>query len=115
MAEDKKQAEQATEQTTESGLFELTLKKPFEYDGRKLEKLTFDFEGLTGQDVKDINRELRRLGMPNDVAAFNDEFKIRYAAKACVEGIGSDAFDLMGAKDYLRITNNVQLFLIRSE
>jgi hypothetical protein len=38
--------------------FELILDKPLEYGEKKIEKLIFDFESLTGNDIIEVEKEL---------------------------------------------------------
>ena len=95
--------------------FEHELKKPFEYNGETYTVLHFDFERLTGKDALRIEEELRANGKVAVVPALNGDYLIRMAALACVEDIGSDAFEDMAIVDYNRITAKARGFLLASE
>ncbi len=92
-----------------------TFHKPFQYNGRMIEKLTFDFDRLTGRDCQAVENELRRIGTTLVAPTFSGEYLVRMAARACTEKIGADVFDLMSARDYNRIRNKAQSFFLRSE
>ena len=49
------------------------------------------------------------------VLAFSGEYIIRIAAKACLEHIGSDAFEHMPMKEYSKVSNKIRNFLMSSE
>lgn len=87
---------------------------PFEHEGTTYEELHFDFSKLKGRDALKIYTELRMLGIPTVVPSLSDDFKIRMAARACEERIGTDAFENMPIKDYLDIVGEVRSFLMRS-
>ncbi len=99
------------------GEFKLVFKKPklFEYDGKKYEELSFDFEKLTGRDSLDIESELQRLGRALVVPAFSGEYLIRMASKACEQPIGSDGFEQMALSDFNKIRGAARSFLLKSE
>lgn len=96
-------------------LFTLKLKKPLTYNGSDYEELSFDFDGLTGRDSLDVERELSLRGIQVAVPAFSGEYIIRIAAKACTSPVGSDAFERMSLKDYNRLRSKVRNFLMGSE
>ncbi|MBR6321260.1 MAG: hypothetical protein IKR59_00195 [Lachnospiraceae bacterium] len=90
-------------------------KKPFEYDGNKYSVLVFDWGSLTGKDGLDIETELTAIGKAAFVPAFNGEYLIRMASKACTDPIGSDAFENMSLSDFTKITREARNFILRSE
>jgi len=91
-------------------------KKPFEYNGKSYEQFEFDFSSLTGGDSLAVEEELQREGKGVVVvAAFNSEYLIRIAARACLEPISYDAFKYMSLFDYNRIRDRARSFLLRSE
>ncbi|MBR3239155.1 MAG: hypothetical protein IKF99_12025 [Oscillospiraceae bacterium] len=95
--------------------FKLRFKKPFMYDGVEYQELNFDLENLTGRDSLDVERELAMRGIQAPVLAFSGEYIIRIAAKACLEHIGSDAFEHMPMKEYSKVRNKIRNFLMSSE
>ena len=96
-------------------LFKLKFKKPFTYDGVDYDELEFDFDGLTGGDSLEVEKELARMGTQVAVPAFSGDYIIRIAARACTSPIGSDAFLRMSLKDYNRVRSRVRNFLMASE
>ena len=98
-------------------LYVHTFEKPIEYNGKTYEKLTFDFDSLTGGDSLDVESELMARNHPVLVRNIDSEYVIRMAAKACTERgadgkrvIGHDIFRNMTVKDYGRITNIARRF-----
>lgn len=114
---EEEELEQAQEEAKKAeNLFTLKCKKPFTYEGNEYSELSFDFDGLTGRDSLDVERELAVRGIQVAVPAFSGEYIIRIAAKACTDAkIGSDAFERMSLKDYNRLRSKVRNFLMGSE
>lgn len=114
---DEKELEIAQEEAKQGkDTFVHKFKKPFEYNGHKYEQFEFDFSSLTGGDSLAVEEELQREGKGVVVvAAFNSEYLIRIAARACTEPISYDAFKFMSLFDYNRIRDRARSFLLRSE
>ena len=113
---EEEELEQAKEEAKKAeNLFTLKLKKPLSYEGKEYEELSFDFDGLTGRDSLDVERELAIRGIQVAVPAFSGEYIIRIAAKACTVPVGHDAFEYMSLKDYNRLRSKVRNFLMGSE
>lgn len=91
-----------------------TFAKPFEYEGKSYEELTFDWGSLTGEDSLAIENEMSALGKPLIAPEFSGEYLIRMAARACTEKIGSDVMSAMPLADYNKIRNKARSFLLRS-
>lgn len=89
--------------------------KPFEYQGKTYDSLTFDFDCLTGKDSLAVEEELQAKGIMVMVPAFSGAYLIRIAARACTERIGSDALEQMRIADYNRIRSRTRNFLMSSE
>lgn len=80
------QAEQAeAEALTEenSGIYTHEFKKPFTYEGRTYEQLSFDWESLSGKDSVAIERELLNRNIAVVHAGFTPEYLAAMAARAC--------------------------------
>ena len=58
-------------------------RKPFEYQGKTYNELTFEWGKLTGKDGLAIENELQQLGKAVIVPTFSGEYLIRIAARAC--------------------------------
>ena len=113
---DREELEKAKEEAKKAdNLFVLKFKKPFTYESVDYDELEFDFDGLTGNDSLEVEKELARQGTQVAVPAFSGEYIIRIAARACTTPIGSDAFRLMSLKDYNRVRAKVRNFLMASE
>lgn len=113
---DREELEKAKEEAKKADdLFVLKFKKPFTYESVDYDELEFDFDGLTGNDSLEVEKELARQGTQVAVPAFSGEYIIRIAARACTTPIGSDAFRLMSLKDYNRVRAKVRNFLMASE
>ena len=96
-------------------LFTLKFKKPFTYDGVDYDELQFDFDGLTGNDSLEIEKELNRMGQQLAVPAFSGEFITRMIARACTAPIGNDAAKMMSMRDWHRLRAKARNFLMSSE
>lgn len=90
-------------------------KRPFAYEGRTYDELTFDWDKCTGKDALDIEYECQALGKTVIVPTLSGEYLIRFAAKACTEKIGADALMLMSIKDYNVIRSQARSFLLSTE
>ena len=85
--------------------------KPFTYEGKTYEELTFDFDKLTGKDVLAIMRELRLRNITVASRAFDLDYQIRYAVRCCREKIGTDVLAALPVTDFDHIVNKTQRFL----
>ena len=85
--------------------------KPFTYEGKTYEELTFDFDKLTGKDVLAITRELKQRNITMPSRAFDMDYQLRYAARSCSERIGTDVLLAMPVRDFDHIINATQRFL----
>lgn len=84
--ESAEQAERAeAEALTEehSGIYTHEFKKPFTYDGRTYERLSFDWESLSGKDSVAIERELVNRNIAVVHAGFTPEYLAAMAVRAC--------------------------------
>lgn len=95
--------------------FTLKLSKPLMYNGISYSELTFDFDGLSGKDSLAVENELARKGIQLLIPAFNGEYIIRVAARACTTKIGSDAIEMLSIRDYNKLRSRVRNFLMSAE
>ena len=86
--------------------------RPFEWEGKSYETLTFDFAALTGRDSLAIEAELLAMGKPVAVREIVGEYQVRAAVRACREKLGVDALEAMPLKDCNRILNAARNFLL---
>ena len=97
--------------------YTIKLRRPIQYDGQEISVLHFDFESLTGQDSREVQRELNRKGISVLVQSVTEEFMRPMAARACTDeladgrNIGADIFDLMAVGDVNKILARLRRFL----
>ena len=98
-----------------TNLFVYKFPKPWTWEGKTYESLTFDYETCKGKDLLAVANELKSLGRPVVVKAMDDEFCIRLAARMCTETIGVDVILEMPGKAFDAIEGSARRFLLRSE
>lgn len=91
-------------------LYTHTFIKPVNYEGKTYEKLSFDFDSLTGGDSMDVEDELMRQNHPVITRSIDSAYLTRMCARACTEKVGYDIFRVMTARDCNRITNICRRF-----
>ncbi len=107
-------AETATEgaENADVGVYTHTFKKPFEYEGKTYEELTFNFGKLKGRDMVAIENEMQGLSEYALAPEISTSFQSKMAAGAA--GIGSDVLEAMPLKDFNKITGAARRFLLDS-
>jgi hypothetical protein len=113
--------EEAKAASTGSGSYTHVFRKPFAYEGRTYEELTFDWDGLTGNDSLAIEKEVTSRGQTLVVPAYTGTYLVGMAARACTERddngrrvVGTDTIRAMPLGDFQRICNRARNFLLRS-
>lgn len=97
--------------------YTIKLRRPVQYDGQKIAELHFDFDALTGQDSREVQRELNRKGISVLIQSVTEEFMRPMAARACTDAlpdgrsIGADIFDYMAVGDVNKILARLRRFL----
>ena len=111
----------ALEKEPDSERYTHYFKRPFTYQGRTVETLTFDWDTLSGRDSLAIERELRTKNITLVIPAYTREYLVGMAARACVdrteEGkrfVGTDMIQAMPLGDFQQITKQARYFLIRA-
>lgn len=89
--------------------------KPFSYEGKTYNTLTFDWAKLTGNDGMAIEDEMQAIGKPVVIPSLSGGYLIRMACRACTERIGYDVICAMGIQDYNKIRSAARSFLLKSE
>lgn len=90
-------------------------RKPFSFEGKTYEELTFAWGDLTGEDALAIEDELQAMNKPVIVPTFSGPYLIRMAARACTEKIGEDTIRAMPIAEFNRIRSAARNFLVKSE
>lgn len=93
-----------------SGEYVHKFKKPFEYEGKRYETLSFNFNRLVGRDMTAIEREMQMSGETAYTPETSHAYQCRLAARAA--GIMSDVLEAMPLGDFNRITNATRNFLL---
>lgn len=86
--------------------------KPFSYEGKTYEEMTFDWGNLSGEDSLAIENELQQLGKIVVTPEFSGEYLVRMASRACATKIGSDVICAMPLKDFNKIRAKARSFLM---
>ena len=95
-----------------NGAYVHKFSRPFEYEGKKFENLTFNFNELTGKDMIAIEAEMQAMGEYALAPEISRGFQCRMAAKAAK--IGTDVLESMPLPEFNKITNASRDFLISS-
>ena len=111
----------ALEKEPDSERYTHYFKRPFTYQGRTVETLTFDWDTLSGRDSLAIERELRAKNITLVIPAYTGEYLVGMAARACVDRteevkrfVGTDMIQAMPLGDFQQITKQARYFLIRA-
>ena len=99
-------------ESADVGVYTHTFKKPFEYEGKTYEELTFDFGHLKGRDMVAIENEMQGMSEYALAPEISTSFQSKMAARAA--GIGSDVLEAMPMKDFNKITGAARRFLLDS-
>ena len=104
------------------GSYTRTFATPFSYEGETYERLTFQWDALTGKDSLDIERDLRTKGITVVVAEYTPEYLAAMAARACTyrdsEGkrkVSMFTLQALPLRDFRAICAQARRFLQRAE
>lgn len=105
-------AEEVLENSNEknTGVYIHTFQRPFEYEGKQYQTLTFNFDALTGRDMISIESEMQAMNEYAIAPEISRSFQEKMAARAA--GIASDILEAMPLVEFNRITNAARDFLI---
>ena len=106
------EAEKAAENANNT-LFTLNLTKPFEYEGKKYESLSFDFASLSGTDFLKIEQEMNMQGLAVVTPEYSTHFIDRMAVRSSVEKISLDLIEALPLKDFTNLRGMARGFLTR--
>ncbi len=106
----------ASEAALEDSLFtyEHQFSRPFTYEGKTYETLTFDFGKLTGKDALAIQDTLDAQGKAVVVKQMNDNYLLQVAVRACTIPIGADVLSAAPLSEFNKIMGRARSFLLRS-
>lgn len=103
-----------TEALVSAGSYTYNFAKPWEYEGKTYQTLTFDWDKLTGNDSLAIEAELQTMGRALIAPEFSGDYLVRMAARACTTRIGCDVIQAMPISAFNTIRNKARSFLLRS-
>lgn len=84
--------------------------KAVKFEGESYTKILINLEGLTGKDIKEISNNLLAQGEVLGLAETNKNFLAALAARAA--NVADEFMDCIPAKDFSKITIQVQNFLL---
>lgn len=84
--------------------------KPYNFEGKDYESISFDLDALTGRDIAAAKREFAAAGNFSAVPAADSEFCALVLARACKQP--KEFFDGLPAKEYCALTQQVTNFLL---
>lgn len=97
-------------------------KEPFEFRGRTITELTFNWGGLTGEDHQAIEEDMLRHGLTLVTPSFTGPFLAGMAVRACtnrddngIRILDADTLRALPIRDYQKIYMSARRFLLRSE
>ena len=99
-----------TESDTDGLNYTHVFKKPFEFEGKTYDKLTFNFEGLLGSDMIAVENEMAAVGEYVLSPEISTSFLSKMAARAA--GVGSDLIEHLPIRDFGKIKNKSRDFLV---
>ncbi len=88
------------------------MKKPIEFEGKKYEFLTLNFDDMTGRDVRQAKMAFDRPGRLAPVLALDTEFGAFFAARAA--HVPYELMDYLSAPDYMVLAQAGVNFLVSS-
>lgn len=96
-----------------TGVYNHTFKKPFEYQGQTFKVLCFNFNKLTGRDLVAVENEM----MNNNEYALDPVLSRNYLGKLAskASGVASDVIEAMPAREFKKITDAARNFLTDME
>lgn len=113
--------EQAAQSESDSFVYVHTFSRPFQWEGKSYDKLTFHWDALTGEDHLEIEFEMMKQGKTLVVPEFTGEYLCGMAVRACDElrniapPSRKNVVRALPLKDFTAICNRARNFLLRSE
>lgn len=101
-----------TKEKVPEGACVINLAKPYTYEDKTYNKFVFDFEGLIGEDLVDIETEMTAVGEFALSPEISTSFLYRLAAKAA--GVGSDVILHLPIREFGKVKSKAQNFLVQT-
>lgn len=87
----------------------ITLSKPLKYQDKELKEIDLELDSLTGQDLIDVEEDLKRKGLTVNAWDYSRTYLISLAGRAM--NIPANALKKLSAKDFTTIINETLSFL----
>jgi len=121
-AEQAEEVEIQAQAEQDYGTYTHIFRRPFSFEGRTFERMTFDWGSLTGKDSTAVNRELRGRNVFVVVDTYTIEYLTAMAARACTDRdemgrrvVSSQTLEALPVRDFRTISNKIRSFLLRAE
>lgn len=115
LAQNAEKLEQEAKQEPDTAAYTHHFGKPFTWEDRTYEELTFDWGSLTGADHLEIENELMAMGKTLVTPAFSGDFLAGMAVRACTSKLNVQTLKKMPIRDFQAITKRARSFLLRAE
>lgn len=89
---------------------ELMLKKPFDLDGEKVEKISYDLDGLNGNDIEKAITDLGKKGIMVSMGEFDQRYHAMLFSIAA--GMSYEDVCRLPMKDFHNATTVVRDFFL---
>jgi len=90
----------------------IKFKQPREWEGQTIERLTFNWDILTGEDFLKIEQKLSLRQKTLVVADFNTDFILEMALRCCAEKVDAKFLRKLPIAVFNRIRNGGRSFLL---
>ncbi len=97
-------------QTQKSSVITVPFRKPFSFEGKEYTEIKLDMDALAGKDVIDAETEARAMGVRAVMLESSKVYQAILAARAA--GVTVDFIQALPAKEFSRVTGEVQGFLL---
>lgn len=121
-AEQAEEVEIQAQAEPDYGTYTHIFRKPFSFEGKTFESMSFDWGSLTGKDSTAVNRELRGRNVFVVVDTYTIEYLTAMAARACTDRdemgrrvVSSQTLEALPVRDFRTICNKIRSFLLRAE
>ena len=94
-------------------LFVYKFDTPVTWEDKTYESLSFDFEGLTGEDFIKIEDEMTAQGKMAISPEFSSDFLIKMSVRACKEPIDDVFMQKLPITAFNKIRSRARSFLLR--
>lgn len=106
-----------TNEVVESTVTTIDLVKPIVFDGQTVDKVTLDFESLTGEDIEKAEHQFiaqnPQMAAQTPLKEMSKGFLAIVASKAAKKPV--DFMRKLSAPDYAKVTTTTMVFLMKGE